>query len=73
MYLATSGGWRLRPPAYQLRAGVIRKEDELVFESGEEAILAHALSKIKFRGPIKVRIDNEIIETKEILNNNSIK
>src|SRR3989344_3286279 len=41
----------------------LRKEDELVFESGEEAILAHALSKIKFRGPIKVRIDNEIIET----------
>jgi len=41
----------------------LRKEDKSVFESREEAVLAHALSKIKFREPIKVRIDNKIIET----------
>ena len=42
---------------------ILRKESETVFESREEAILAHALSKIKFREPIKVRVDNKIIET----------
>ncbi len=41
----------------------LRKEDNSVFESAQDAILAHALSKIKFRAPIKVRINGEIIET----------
>lgn len=41
----------------------LRKENDSIFEGKEEAILAHALSKIKFREPIKVRIENKIIET----------
>ena len=35
----------------------LRKEDEFIFESTQEALLAHSLSKIKYRKPIKVRID----------------
>ena len=43
--------------------GTLRKENDSIFEGKEEAILAHALSKIKFREPIKIRIENKIIET----------
>ena len=41
----------------------LRREIQPVFESTQEAILAQSLSKIKFREPIKVRVDNKIIET----------
>ncbi len=41
----------------------LRKKDPLIFASREEAVLAHSLSKIKFREPIKVLLNNEITET----------
>ncbi|MCL4418877.1 DNA-directed RNA polymerase subunit beta' [Patescibacteria group bacterium] len=41
----------------------LEKKDPLTFEGAWEAILSHSLGKIKFRESIKVRIDDEIVET----------
>src|SRR5258708_39057380 len=40
-----------------------RKKEIPVFSDIKEVLLAHALSKIELREPIRVRINNEIIET----------
>ncbi len=41
----------------------LRREEAFVFSSREEAILSHSLGKVRFREPIKVRIDDEDVET----------
>jgi len=41
----------------------LKKEEMPLFMSSQEAILAHSLGKIKYREPIKVRINGEILET----------
>lgn len=40
-----------------------RRDEMRTFESANEAILAQSLSKIKFREPIKVKINGDLIET----------
>jgi DNA-directed RNA polymerase subunit beta' len=41
----------------------LRKDDQKIFESPQEAMLAHAFNKIKFREPIKVKVNEKIVET----------
>ncbi|MBI2031456.1 MAG: DNA-directed RNA polymerase subunit beta' [Candidatus Levybacteria bacterium] len=41
----------------------LRKENSPIFMSAQEAILAHSLGRIKYREPIKVRIEADLMET----------
>src|SRR3989344_4855525 len=41
----------------------IRKENILSFKDTQEALLAHSLKKIKIREPIRLKINDKIIET----------
>jgi len=41
----------------------LKKEEQPVFVSDEEAILAHATKKITLREPIQVRVDGKVTET----------
>ncbi|TXG78653.1 DNA-directed RNA polymerase subunit beta' [Candidatus Dojkabacteria bacterium] len=38
-------------------------EDETIFANAQDAFLAHSFRKVKLRQPIKVKVDNEIVET----------
>ena len=40
-----------------------KNAEEVIFEKQNEAFLANSLGKIKMRQPIKVRVNNEVIET----------